>query len=122
MAVVGGICVDKAGNAGVGSYALQFDATAPQVTGASPARQPDSNGWYNQPLDVRFHGTDATSAIESCTQARYAGPDAGAVSISGFCRDRAGNRSRDSSLALKYDATPPSITGMTAKAGDRRAV
>jgi hypothetical protein len=102
MAVVGGICVDKAGNAGVGSYALQFDATAPQVTGASPARQPDSNGWYNQPLD--------------------AGPDAGAVSISGFCRDRAGNRSRDSSLALKYDATPPSITGMTAKAGDRRAV
>jgi hypothetical protein len=122
LAVVGGICLDKAGNAGVASYALQYDATAPQVTGAARARQPDSNGWYNQPLDVRFQGTDATSAIESCTQARYAGPDAGAASVSGFCRDRAGNRSADSSFGLKYDATPPAITGMTAKAGDRRAV
>jgi large repetitive protein len=122
LAVVGGICLDKAGNAGVGSYALQFDATPPQVTGASPTRQPDSNGWYNQPLDVRFQGADATSAIESCTQALYAGPDAGATSVSGFCRDRAGNRSSDSSFALKYDATPPAVTGVTAKAGDRRAV
>jgi hypothetical protein len=122
LAVVGGICLDKAGNAGVGSFALQFDATPPQVTGATPARQPDSNGWYNQPLDVRFQGTDATSAIEGCTQARYAGPDAGAASVSGFCRDRAGNRSADSSFGLKYDATPPAITDMTAKAGDRRAV
>ena len=122
MAVVGGICVDKAGNAGVGSYALQFDATPPQVTGASPARQPDSNGWYNQPLDVRFQGTDATSAIESCSQARYAGPDAGAASVSGFCHDRAGNRSADSSFALKYDTTAPSLTGVTAKAGDKKAV
>jgi large repetitive protein len=122
FAVVGGICLDQAGNAGVGSYALQFDTTPPQVTGAAPARAPDSNGWYNQPLDVSFQGTDATSAIEACTQARYGGPDAGATSVSGFCRDRAGNRSADSSFALRYDATPPSVTGVTAKAGDRKAV
>ena len=122
FAVVGGICLDKAGNAGVASYALQYDATAPQVTGASPARLPDSNGWYNQPLDVGFQGTDATSAIETCTRARYGGPDAAATSVSGFCRDRAGNRSSDSSFALRYDSTAPSLTAVTAKAGDRKAV
>jgi hypothetical protein len=122
MAVVGGICLDQAGNAGVASYALQYDATAPQVTAASPARVPDSNGWYNQPLDVTFQGTDATSAIEACTQAHYPGPDAAATSVSGFCRDRAGNRSSDSSFALRYDSTAPSLTGVTAKAGDRKTV
>jgi hypothetical protein len=122
LAVVGGICLDRAGNAGVASYALQYDATAPQVTAALPARVPDSNGWYNQPLDVSFQGTDATSAIETCTTARYGGPDAAATSVSGFCRDRAGNRSSDSSFALRYDSTAPSLTAVTAKAGDRKAV
>jgi hypothetical protein len=122
LAVVGGVCLDKAGNAGVASYALQYDATRPEVTGATPGRPPDSNGWYNQPLYVTFQGTDATSAIEGCTQARYAGPDAAATSVTGFCRDRAGNRTPDSSFALRYDTTAPSLTGVSAKAGDKKAV
>jgi hypothetical protein len=121
-AVVAGICLDKAGNAGIGSLALRYDATAPQVSGAHPSRPPDANGWYNQPLAVSFHGSDATSEIEACTEARYAGPDAGAASVSGSCRDRAGNGSAAASFALRYDATPPSLTGVTVKGGNRTAV
>ena len=39
-AVIGGICLDKAGNAGVGSFDLHYDGTPPQVTGATPNRPP----------------------------------------------------------------------------------
>jgi hypothetical protein len=88
---------------------------------ASPSRPPDRNGWYNQPLTVIFAGTDATSGIDSCTQAAYAGPDDGAASVSGFCRDRAGHRSTAASLALKYDATAPTISSLTVKAEKRAA-
>jgi hypothetical protein len=121
-AVVGGICLDRAGNVGVGSLGVRYDGTPPQVTGASANRPPDAGGWYNHPLVVSFHGSDTTSEIEACTQARYAGPDAGAASVGGSCRDRAGNGSTAASFALRYDATPPSLTGVTAKAGNGSVV
>jgi hypothetical protein len=104
------------------SFPLAYDATAPVVTGATPSRAPDSGGWYNGPLAVRFQGTDATSAIEACTDAAYSGPDAAAATVHGTCRDRAGNVSGSGSFALRYDATAPSLTGVRAKAGNRSAV
>ncbi|HEV3478929.1 MAG TPA: hypothetical protein VG144_05720 [Gaiellaceae bacterium] len=121
LAVIGGFCLDRAGNAGLASLAVPFDATPPQVFGATPERGPDANGWYNRPLVVGFHGSDATSAIDHCTEARYAGPDATAASLQGSCRDRAGNASADGSFTLRYDATGPVLTGVTAKAGNGSA-
>ncbi len=120
-AVVSGICLDKAGNAGLASLDLRYDSTSPQVAGATPSRAPDANGWYSKPLSVRFHGTDATSEIESCTEASYGGPDAGTASVTGSCRDRAGNGSGSASYALRYDSTRPSLTGVTVKAGNGTA-
>jgi large repetitive protein len=120
-AVVGGICIDKAGNAGVASLAVYFDATAPQITGATPKRPADANGWYNHPLVVGFHGSDATSGIDACTEATYAGPDSGAASLTGSCRDRAGNGSQGASFTLRYDTTAPSLTDVRAKAGNAKA-
>ena len=104
---VAGVCLDRAGNAGVASFPLHFDATAPQITAVNPDRPPDANGWYNRRLTVGFHGTDATSGIEACSEASYAGPDAGSASLSGSCRDFAGNVSAAASFALRYDGTPP---------------
>jgi hypothetical protein len=86
---------------------IHRDATAPTVNEA-PARPPDANGWYNRPVTVTFSGTDATSQIASCTQATYAGPDSPNTSVSGSCRDNAGNQTA-ASYALKYDATPPTV-------------
>jgi hypothetical protein len=98
---------------------IHRDATPPTVN-AAPARAPDANGWYNQPLTVSFSGTDATSQIASCTQVTYAGPDSPNTSVSGSCRDNAGNQTV-ASYALKYDATPPTLGSLNVKAGNRKA-
>ncbi len=120
--LVRGSCLDKAGNAGLGAFALGYDTTAPQVTGATPARAPDANGFYNHPVAVSFKGSDATSGVDACTQASYGGPDNDRASVSGSCRDLAGNQSGAGTFGLKYDGTTPSVTDVKVKAGDRFVV
>jgi hypothetical protein len=122
-AAVTGACRDHAGNVGAaGSFALKFDATAPAVTGAAPDRGPDSGGWYRRPVTVAFSGTDAVSGVESCSTATYSGPDSSTASVSGTCRDRAGNVGAAGSYALKFDAGAPSLTNVGVRARSHRAV
>jgi len=101
-------------------FQLQFkiDTDAPTVTSAAPDRAPDSGGWYNHPLNVTFGGADATSGIASCTSASYGGPDSGSASVSGTCRDNAGNVSAATPVAIRYDATPPAVTAALSRAPD----
>ena len=98
---------------------IKRDATPPTVT-VVPGRAPDANGWYNHALTVGFSGADATSGIDACSQATYAGPDNANASVAGFCRDQAGNTT-PASVALKYDATPPALGALSVKAGNRKA-
>jgi hypothetical protein len=114
-----GTCRDNAGNAGTAVAELAYDATPPEVTGASPARVADRNGWYNHPVEVVFEGADVTSGLESCEPLVYGGPDTARASVSGACRDVAGNRAGPFSFPLSYDATPPSVRGMPARPPDR---
>ena len=102
------------------SFHLQFkiDKDKPTVTGASPDRQPNTNGWYNAPVAVTFGGSDGTSGIASCQQVTYNGGDSATASVSGTCRDVAGNVSAPFAFALKYDATPPSVSANPARAPD----
>jgi hypothetical protein len=111
-AAVTGTCRDKAGNVRTRDFPLQYDATRPTVTGASPARSPDVNGWYNQPVALTFAGTDSTSGIDACDRVVYEAPDSATASAAGTCKDRAGNRSAVGSASLKYDATDPTVTRM----------
>jgi hypothetical protein len=105
-----GTCTDNAGNvSGPKTLTFQYDATAPSVS-AAPGRAADAGGWYNHPVDVAFSGTDAVSGVDTCTAASYSGPDNGSASVSGSCRDKAGNTAA-ATFALHYDSTPPSITG-----------
>ena len=121
-AVVGGVCVDKAGNVGLASLSVSYDATAPVVAGAEPARLPDANGWYNHPVVVGFRGSDATSGIASCTQATYAGPDSSDASVTGSCHDHAGNGGGSLPFGLRFDSTAPAIGGLRVKPGNGSAV
>ena len=121
-AVVGGVCVDKAGNVGLASLSVSYDATAPVVTGADPDRGPDANGWYNHPLVVGFRGSDATSGIAGCTQATYAGPDSSGASVTGSCQDHAGNAGDSLPFGLRFDSTAPAIGGLRVKPGNGSAV
>ena len=92
------------------SRLVRLDKTAPLVTGAGVSRPPDANGWYRTPVGIAFHGSDATSGLQSCTSATYAAPDTRTASVTGTCTDIAGNTSAASSFALRYDATGPNVT------------
>jgi hypothetical protein len=105
-----GTCVDKAGNVGSLGYGLKYDDTAPSVTGAAPDRSPSAFGWFSGPVGFQFQGSDATSGIGTCTALTYSGPETASGSISGSCRDRAGN-STARSFGVRYDTTDPVATG-----------
>jgi hypothetical protein len=111
-------CSATDGNATI-PFHLQFkiDTDAPSVTGASPARAADANGWFNHSVSLAFAGSDATSGIASCSVVSYSGPDSATATVSGTCRDGAGNVSAASST-LQYDATPPSVNASTDRSAD----
>ena len=94
---------------------------SPRSREQAPIAGPDQNRWYNQPLTVRFHGSDATSQIAACTVARYAGPDNPSASIAGSCADRAGNSSGASAFPFRYDHSAPALSRVRVNAGNRRA-
>jgi len=85
---------------------------------ASPARLPDSDGWYNRPVVVAWAGSDSASGVESCSDAStYGGPDSAGVSLAATCTDKAGN-SASGSFHLSYDATAPAVTARPQRAPD----
>jgi hypothetical protein len=101
------------------SVTIKLDKTPPSAAPV-PSRLPDANGWYNRPLAVSFSGADATSGLQSCSSAHYGGPDNGTASVLGSCVDNAGNGTA-TSFAFKYDATAPSLFGLTTQRGNRSA-
>jgi hypothetical protein len=96
---------------------IRIDRTAPVATRVVAARPPDTRQWYRTPVAIRWAGTDATSGIAGCTALTYAGPD-GPATLSGTCRDNAGNVSAAVPFTLSYDATPPALAGVAAVGGD----
>jgi hypothetical protein len=99
--------------------AIRIDADSPTGVAASVSRGPDFNGWYNHPLGIGWHGSDATSGIASCSAITYSGPDRGSSApVGGGCTDRAGN-SASAPVSINYDATAPLLSkvSVTSRAG-----
>jgi hypothetical protein len=90
-----------------------IDRVPPGAISAAPASA-DNGGWFNHPVQVTWAGTDGGSGIGSCTSTAYSGPDATGVSLTGSCRDKAGNVSTSVPYVFSYDATPPVLTSVTA--------
>jgi hypothetical protein len=120
-ASVSGSCTDKAGNTGSASFGLRYDATPPAVTGATPDRPPDANGFYNHKLTVTFAGADATSGIASCDAPSYDKPNDATASVTGRCTDNAGNQSAPVTASFKYDSSPPRLSGLQVTSLDNAA-
>jgi hypothetical protein len=113
-----GCTASRAGHTASETVTVKVDQTPPIVTGATPSRAADANGWYRSPVQVAFSGTDATSGLLGCTTATYRGPDSGAASVGGVCRDVAGNVSAPTAFGLRYDTTAPTITEAEVVTGD----
>jgi hypothetical protein len=105
-------CTDNAGNSASAGVGVNYDASAPTIDSVTLDRPPDSDGWYNHPVQVTFHGSDGGSGIDSCTNVSYSGPDTTGTTVSGTCSDKAGNRAGGTSPSFKYDSTPPTITNV----------
>jgi hypothetical protein len=103
-ALLTSVCTDPAGKTAAASLALNYDDTPPTITGATPARKPDANGYYTSPVNFRFSGVDAVSGIAGCDTLTYRGPGSGTVT--GGCWDRAGNYARIS-VPVRYRAAAP---------------
>jgi hypothetical protein len=84
-------CRDMAGHQATGSFRLDYDDTAPTARGKL-ARRPDLYGWYARDVRVSFTGADETSGLAGCLSRVYRGPDTSRASVTGWCRDRAGNQ------------------------------
>ena len=85
-------CLDRAGHRGTANLGFMYDDTAPTVR-AVLGRRPDRYGWYAKDVRVSFAGSDATSHIDGCSSSVYRGPNTARASVTGWCRDRAGNQS-----------------------------
>ena len=92
------------------SVTVRIDKSAPAILGATLARAPDANGWFNHAVAAGFSGQDAVSGIAGCSSPTYSGGDSASASLSGACTDVAGNASAPASVGFKYDATPPAVT------------
>jgi len=117
-AAVSGTCRDNAGNTSApSSFGLKYDATAPSVS-AKLERGPDANGWYNHAVKLALSGGDNLSGLASCDSPTYSGPDTSSGSLTGSCRDGAGNAASQS-VALKYDSTPPKLRKLGVASANR---
>ena len=103
------------------SVTIRLDKTAPVVAPA-PSRPPDAPGAYNHTLNLNWSPTDPTSGIASCTPpSTYSGPDGTGITLTGTCRDRAGNVSAPVAFVFDYDATPPVVSKVSASIGKKTA-
>jgi hypothetical protein len=109
---VAATCTDSAGNSGSAGASVNYDGSAPSIDSVTLDRPPDSNGWYNHPVTVTFHGSDGGSGIGSCSAVNYAGPETSGTTVNGTCTDNAGNRAGGTSPSFKYDSTPPTLSNV----------
>jgi hypothetical protein len=106
---------DAAGNLSAGSsFSYFYDTINPNVT-ATPDREANEYGWYNEDVTVSFSANDTGSGVNAGTVTT---PELvmvdGVHLVTGSASDNAGN-SGSAALTVKLDKTAPSINAILNK-------
>ena len=118
-ATLGGSCTDNAGNSSNGSYTVKYD-THPPATTAAPTRGPERRRLVPRARDdLRPAAPTRSPASTPVARPPTAAPTRAGTSTSVTCTDNAGNSSSDAYL-VKYDATPPAVSGADRRTGARQ--
>lgn len=98
--------IDNAGNVeGTHTLTIQIDLTPPTIS-ASQLPLPNSAGWNNTNVTVKFACGDDFSGVASCPAPVVVSTEAANQVISGTVTDLAGN-STSTSITINLDKTPP---------------
>ena len=87
------------------------DRTPPTI--AATLSQAAVNGWFRAPVTIHFTCADDSGTVASCPADIQTTTDSAALRVSGTAVDGAGN-STTSTMTLKVDRTPPTITATVA--------
>lgn len=94
---------DKSGQKSKQEITLVLDTVPPEVQ-ASTNNLPNSEGWFNFPVTIKWIGVDENNA--SCTKSNLH-KENGIFVLTGECFDQAGNQGTGE-YSLKYDSIRPS--------------
>jgi hypothetical protein len=102
--------VDAAGNVeDANSATVLLDKSDPTIA-HTQTPGPNSHGWNNTPVDVKFICSDAVSGVASCTDPSTVSTDGAGQVVDGTAVDMAGNTANDSAT-LNIDQVKPTISG-----------
>lgn len=92
------------------SVTIKRDATAPTITfeNRTPA---NANGWNNGDVTVNWSCIDATSGAVDASISKTVSTDGENQSVTGTCKDNAGNTAQDTQNSINIDTTKPVISG-----------
>lgn len=110
---IAGSAEDRAGNTANTSVTLNIDRTVPQITASADA--PNSFGWNNGDVRVRFIASDTLSGLASTSPDVVVSTEGGDQEIIGTARDRAGNEANAAAI-VNIDKTAPQIAAVPATA------
>ncbi|MEK7424547.1 MAG: hypothetical protein AAB131_11995, partial [Actinomycetota bacterium] len=93
---------------GITILIIGVDNAPPTIT-AAVSPQPNASGWNHANVTVTFTCQDVTSGMASCTSPVTVTSEGSNQVVTGTATDRAGNTA-STSVTVKLDKTPPSIT------------
>ncbi len=103
-----GTCRDRADHVANESVeSINIDSTPPNLAAVSDVA-PNSNGWHNTDVVVRFEASDVLSGIAVSSPDAIVATEGTAQSVSGTATDNAGNTA-SASVLLNIDKTAPAI-------------
>ncbi len=95
---------DNSGQISEQEITIVLDTVPPEIQ-ASTNNLPNSEGWFNFPVSIKWEGIDEKNA--SCTKSKLH-KENGIFTLKGECFDQAGNKGTGE-YSIKYDSVRPSI-------------